>query len=252
MLDWIIWMPMTATIEELLIFTATLWTIHQVVAVGTSWLFNHLHKNNRFPSKRFKKGKSPPDKLLRSAWIEWFFNHFLIIPLLMSLVLYPLFLLGGASIHDPLPGVLEVALHIAVCVFLNETIFYFSHRLLHTKTLFRLIHRKHHTFSFVRPVCSEYAHPFENAINLLAMYAGLVLMGSHFVTWALWVALRIYETNDGHSGYEHIDSASRHAYHHLFPHRGCYGTALGLWDRVLGTDKRWREWNAKQQAKKAV
>ncbi len=252
MLDWIFWMPDGVILKDLCIFTAVLWTIHQVVAIGSSVIFNRMHNQNWFPQKRFKKGKSPPDKLIRSAWIEWLLNHFLIIPLVMGLVLYPLFLLSGGSIYEPLPGAIEVVFHIAVCVFLNETIFYFSHRFLHTKTMFRLIHRKHHTFSFVRPVCSEYAHPFENAINLLAMYAGLVLMGSHFLTWGVWVALRIYETNDGHSGYEHIDSASRHAYHHLYPHRGCYGTALGLWDRLLGTDQRWREWTEKQQAKKAI
>jgi sterol desaturase/sphingolipid hydroxylase (fatty acid hydroxylase superfamily) len=112
-----------------------------------------------------------------------------------------------------------------------------------------MIHRKHHTFRQVRPVSSEYAHPLENLLNLIAMYAGLVIMGSSFVTWAIWVTLRIYETNDGHSGYEHNAAASRHAYHHQFPTKGCYGTAIGFWDRILGTDKNWREWKAKERAK---
>ena len=111
-----------------------------------------------------------------------------------------------------------------------------------------MIHRKHHTFRQVRPVSSEYAHPLEKSTQL-DCDAGLIIMGSSFVTWGLWVAMRIYETNDGHSGYEHIDSASRHAYHHQFPTKGCYGTAVGIWDRILGTDKNWREWKAKERAK---
>ena len=250
--EWMFWMPVGANMEELLIFAATLWLIHQVFAVATSLFFNHMHKKNHFPHLRFAKGKAPPEELYRSAWKEWFFNHILLLPLLMGLVLYPLFVMRGGSISAPLPGVLEVVWHIAVCLFANETIFYFSHRFLHNKKMFRLIHRKHHSFRQVRPVCSEYAHPFENAINLVAMFAGLILMGSHFLTWSLWVGIRIYETNDGHSGYEHIDSASRHAYHHLFPTKGCYGTALGFWDRVLGTDRSWREWKAKQKTQKTA
>ena len=244
MLDWIIWMPLGAKMNELLIFSATLWMVHQVFAVGSSFLFTQLHQRDGFSQLRFDKGKSPPVELYRSAWKEWFFNHLIVLPLVMSAVLYPLFLMSGGSIEAPWPSVPEVVWHLAVCVFVNETIFYFSHRFLHSKKMFRLIHRKHHAFRQVRPVCSEYAHPFENALNLLAMYAGLVLMGSHFITWGLWVAIRIYETNDGHSGYEHFDSASRHAHHHRFPTKGCYGTALGFWDWVLGTDKNWREWKA--------
>lgn len=246
MLDWIFWMPVGATIHEMLVFVAILWTIHQVVALGSHLCFHSMHHNNWFPALRVKNGAAPSDTLLRSAWKEWFLNHIVSIPVYMAVVLYPLFLLRGGNISAPLPSVLEVLMDISVCVFVNETIFYFSHRFLHHKKMFRRIHRKHHAFRHVRPVCSEYAHPFENSLNLLAMYAGLVIMGSHFCTWGLWVAFRIYETNDGHSGYEHIDSASRHAYHHLYPTKGCYGTALGLWDWVLGTDKHWRAWKEKR------
>ena len=246
-MSWMSWMPNGANLTGLVIFTAVLWFIHQVVSLGSSIFFNHLHKANRYPEWRAQNGKAPPNKLLGSAWKEWIVNHFGFVPIFMAFVLYPLFVWRGGAVDAPMPTVIEVFIDIAVCVFANETIFYFSHRFLHNKKLFRLIHRKHHMFRQVRPVSSEYAHPLENLLNLIAMYAGLVIMGSHFLTWAIWVGLRIYETNDGHSGYEHIDSASRHAYHHQFPTKGCYGTAIGLWDWLLGTDKQWREWKAKQQ-----
>ena len=251
-MDWMFWMPVEATLNGLLMFVAILWTIHQVVSVGSTLLFTYLHKNNHFPTLRVQKGKNPSEKLVRSAWKEWIVNHIVSVPVFMGAVLYPLFVWRGGSVSASMPSLLEVAVDIAVCILANETIFYFSHRLLHNKKLFRMIHRKHHTFRQVRPVSSEYAHPVENLLNLIAMYAGLVIMGSHFFTWGLWVALRIYETNDGHSGYAHIRSASQHAYHHQFPTKGCYGTALGLWDRILGTDQNWREWKEKERAKTAT
>lgn len=247
-MDWIFWMPEEATWNEGVQFVLVLWLVHQLISLGSSWLFNRLHSNDRYSELRAQKGKEPSDELLRSAWRELHLNHILSVPLLMAVVLYPLFVWRGGVVDASMPSMIEVLIDVVVCIFANETIFYFSHRLLHNKKLFRLIHRKHHTFRQVRPVSSEYAHPLENLLNLIAMYAGLVIMGSHFLTWVIWVALRIYETNDGHSGYEHNAAASRHAYHHQFPTKGCYGTALGLWDRILGTDLQWREWKAKQSS----
>ena len=251
MMDSIFWMPDGATMQGLGLFTLVLWGVHQAVSLGSALLFKKLHDSNRYPNLRNQRGKSPPEKLVASAWKELHLNHFVSVPIFMALVLYPLFVWRGGEVSFAMPSIVELLTDIVVCIFANETIFYFSHRLLHNKKLFRMIHRKHHTFRQVRPVSSEYAHPLENLLNLIAMYAGLVIMGSSFVTWMTWVALRIYETNDGHSGYEHIDAASRHAFHHQFPTKGCYGTAIGLWDRILGTDQQWREWKAKERAKKA-
>lgn len=250
-MDWNAWIPEGATLNGVLIFTVVLWGIHQTVSFGSHIFFSRLHRENRHPSLRAQNGRTPPEKLVLSAWKEQHLNHFISVPIFIAVVLYPLFVWRGGTISASIPGATELLVDLAVCIFVNETLFYFSHRLLHHKKLFRMIHRKHHTFRQVRPVSSEYAHPLENLLNLIAMYAGLVIMGSSFFTWGLWVAMRIYETNDGHSGYEHIDAASRHAFHHQFPTKGCYGTALGLWDRVLGTDRQWREWRQQELAKKA-
>jgi sterol desaturase/sphingolipid hydroxylase (fatty acid hydroxylase superfamily) len=38
----------------------------------------------------------------------------------------------------------------------------------------------------------------------------------------------------------HAGSASRHGFHHLHANDGCYGSFLGLWDTLLGTDRAWR------------
>ena len=131
MLDLTNWMPAGANMHDILIFTSVLWTIHQVFAVGTSFFFNQMHKKNWFPNRRFANGKAPPDPLYRSAWKEWFLNHVFILPVFMGFVLYPLFVARGGSMAVPWPSVWEVVIHIAVCVFVNETLFYFSHRFLH-------------------------------------------------------------------------------------------------------------------------
>ena len=75
----------------------------------------------------------------------------------------------------------------------------------------------------------------------MAFFAGLLLLGAPFTTLCVWVVLRIFETAEAHSGYGLTRSGSRHAYHHLHAHDGCYGSFLGLWDTLLGTDRAWRE-----------
>ena len=208
------------------------WLIHQLVSLVHNSL-NVMRKTD-FQVACWEKWE-PSEELVVSAWKEWLLNHTVSIPLFTALILYPLFVWRGGVVDASVPSLGEMARDIAVCIFANETIFYFSHRLLHNKKLFRMIHRKHHMFRQVRPVSSEYAHPLENLLNLISMYAGLVIMGSPFFTWGLWVAMRIYETNDGHSGYEHLDSASKHVPSSVSD-KGCYGTAIGF-----GTSSRNRQ-----------
>ena len=96
---WMFWMPEGAMMNEMLIFTVILWTIHQVFSAGTSAVFNYMHKKDWFSHLRFAKGKAPPDDLYRAAWKEWFITHIFFLPFFMGLVLYPLFL--GARLLLP-------------------------------------------------------------------------------------------------------------------------------------------------------
>ena len=67
MLDWMIWMPVHANTDDMLVFAGTLWMIHQVFAVGCSFFFNFLHRKNYFPNRRFANGKAPPEKLFLTS-----------------------------------------------------------------------------------------------------------------------------------------------------------------------------------------
>jgi len=122
--------------------------------------------------------------------------------------------------------------------------------LLHTPTLYRLVHKKHHEFNMSISVASEYAHPVEFLIgNLFPLGAGPFVLGQanvHFVTWFLWLSFRSIHTAEGHSGYEIPFSPFRflpfgvsakfHDDHHL-KNLGNFGSMLVVWDSLCGTNQ---------------
>jgi fatty acid hydroxylase domain-containing protein 2 len=158
-------------------------------------------------------------------------------------MVYPLWRREGGAMLGP-GSIVEVAWQLVVFVFCEDTVFYWAHRLLHTRFLFRYVHARHHRFRHVRSLAAEFAHPLESAINFVAFFLGPVLLGSSFGVVCIWIVVRMFETVEAHSGYAFTGSSSRHSFHHLHAQRGCYGSFVSVWEIVMGTDKQWRAWRA--------
>lgn len=153
---------------------------------------------------------------------------------------------GMSSLYAPLPSALTVARDLAVAVFLNDTLFYWAHRALHHKSIYKYIHKKHHMFKVNVGISAEYANPIEDVLaNIIPTMAGVWVMGSHAAVVWLWLIIRISETMEAHSNYDFPLSpfgkfwwqggARRHEYHHSH-NVGCYGSFTSFWDRLMQTD----------------
>jgi sterol desaturase/sphingolipid hydroxylase (fatty acid hydroxylase superfamily) len=228
-----------------LTFALVLAVLHTTSLLGATAIYTRLLARGALAKQRVAEGAAPDAGLLKQATREVLLGQ-PIFGVLCYFAVYPLWVRAGGEMTASFASVWEALLtfvwHFAVFVFLNDTIFYFSHRLLHTRWLFKHVHVRHHRFRFVRGLVAEYAHPVEDAANFIAFFAGPVLLGSPFPIVATWVFLRMLETVDAHSGYALTPAASRHAFHHMYAARGCYGSFAGLWDRVLGTEREWRKW----------
>jgi len=112
-------------------------------------------------------------------------------------------------------------------------------------------------------IAAEYAHPVEEFFaNFLPTFAGPALSGSpHAVVLWSYLSIRLWETIDAHSGYSFPWSPwkmipfiqggpDKHDFHHSH-NVGNFGM-LAFWDWVCGTDKPYKEWKAKQDAKKKL
>jgi len=226
-------------------FALILGALHTTTFLAVWGFFSILF--HRGIGKRFQvaNGSAADAKLSKRSRLELITGH-LIFPLLMYFVVYPLWVLRGGDADAAPDAPVMIALHILAFILIQDTIFYWSHRTLHRPWFYKRIHVRHHYFRYVRVPVAEFAHPVENALNFVAFFAGPILLGSPLSTLAIFVAIRIAETTEAHSGYAFSPIASRHSFHHLYAAKGCYGSFISPWDMLLGTDKQWRAWRERQ------
>uniref|UniRef100_A0A7G3AEN2 Putative c-4 sterol methyl oxidase n=1 Tax=Lutzomyia longipalpis TaxID=7200 RepID=A0A7G3AEN2_LUTLO len=129
------------------------------------------------------------------------FNQFIVgIP--MNLLAYKVMTYRGIVPNRELPTFHWVLLELAVCILVEEIGFYYSHRFLHNKHIYKFIHKQHHEWTAPISVTAVYCHPIEHIFsNLLPPFLGVLIMGSHVATAWLWFSLAILSTLNAHSGY---------------------------------------------------
>ncbi|GAA6023656.1 hypothetical protein JCM10207_005100, partial [Rhodosporidiobolus poonsookiae] len=115
---------------------------------------------------------------------------------------------GMKTWHVPFSDWQTMAWQIALFFFLEDTWHYWVHRLAHHPLLYKHVHKVHHKYAAPFGLAAEYAHPLE----ILVLGAGTVLVplgycwlsggNMHVVTMYLWIAGRMFQALDSHSGYD--------------------------------------------------
>ncbi|KAK8637576.1 hypothetical protein V6N13_136052 [Hibiscus sabdariffa] len=176
----------------------------------------------------------------------------------------------GQAVHDekifmgmrsslPLPSWKVVLTQIIFYFILEDFVFYWGHRVLHTKWLYKHVHSVHHEYATPFGLTSEYAHPVEILFLGFATIVGPAITGPHLITLWLWMVLRVLETVEAHCGYHFPWSLSNflplyggsdfHDYHHrlLYTKSGNYSSTFVYMDWIFGTDKGYRKLKALKQ-----
>lgn len=195
-----------------------------------------------FKPKYFMKYKIQEDKMvtmprLRHAVLVCMRNQ--LIGLAVSFPLYYIMDYRGCYYKaEELPTFQWVLFELIVFILVEEFFFYYSHRLLHHPRIYRHIHKVHHEWTASISIIGIYAHPLEHVVsNLLPVFFGPLLMGSHVATLWMWSCMVITSTQISHGGYHlpFLPSPEAHDYHHL-KFINNFGV-LGVLDRLHGTDR---------------
>lgn len=208
---------------------------------------------------RIRPKTEQPAKLVVAAAKNILFAHAVAVPYLAYLV-WPVLALRDVPLSGPAPSFATGALQILGSMLIEDTMFYWIHRLLHHRLLYKHIHKMHHQFNNTESYAAEYSSAIEQTIsNVMPFYAGPFVFRMHINVICVWMFLRLWETFDGHSGFvlpwspwnaflSIQGGAERHDFHHSH-NAGSYGSLFKFWDWFMGTDKDFKEWQHKQRLK---
>uniref|UniRef100_A0A7S4SMG9 Fatty acid hydroxylase domain-containing protein n=1 Tax=Alexandrium monilatum TaxID=311494 RepID=A0A7S4SMG9_9DINO len=144
----------------------------------------------------------------------------------------------------PPPTAAATLLAMLQLVALTEVFFYYGHRSLHSPTLYRLVHKRHHEWKAPVSIAALYFHPLEHCVTLFDALMPSLLLGLHPDTHRLWVCLSTLGVVLHHSGLEWpLDSLPpfesmvvQHDLHHKYT--SCNYGVLGVLDWLHGTGRR--------------
>jgi plant 4alpha-monomethylsterol monooxygenase len=187
---------------------------------------------SRAPREQQLVGASLRSWAVNNAWV-----------LVGVVAAWPLLRLGG--IHDgELPPPWVMGLQLLFFFYLDDLLYYASHRTLHRPWLYKRIHAWHHRIVTPWAITGNYMHPAELSLTAAVAMIGPLLVGAHVVTVWLWFVWRQWEAAEGHCGYDfpwspsHFLPGNDGARHHDFHHarvKGNYGGFTPIPDRLFGT-----------------
>lgn len=172
---------------------------------------------------------------------------------LFSLVGTSLFLAKSVGLlviyDDPMEyGLLYLLISPIVLIVLHDAYFYWSHRFLHLKPVFRIAHAVHHKSTSPSPWATYAFHPLE-ALTVAAFYpVTLAIIPFHPFVLLGFVTFMILRNIWGHLGYELLPrsfvsnkwlnwntSTTHHDLHHSSTHAN-FGLYFTWWDRWMDTE----------------
>lgn len=136
-----------------------------------------------------------------------------------------------------------------VVLFIHDTYFYWTHRLMHYRKLYKFFHKTHHLSVNPTPLAAFAFHPLEALLESGVFIIIPLFMPIHWSVLFFFSLFSLFMNVYGHLGFSLfrpdkirsfplnlLSHTTHHSWHHRFQ-RGNYGFYFQFWDRAMGT---WR------------
>lgn len=164
--------------------------------------------------------------------------------------IYQSFLRGETKIYTDYNqyGVFYLFASFFMLIYAHDIYFYITHRIMHMKGLFTVIHRVHHLSHNPTPLTAFSFHPFESIIQILYLPAVVYLIPAWWPILMLQFFYGFYLINIvGHSGYAYFSkifttgffnyiavTPQYHEIHHRLSKTN-FGLYTPTWDKLMKT-----------------
>jgi lathosterol oxidase len=139
------------------------------------------------------------------------------------------------------------AISILLMMLVQDTYFYWTHRLMHHRAVFRFVHRTHHLSTNPNPWTTYAIHPLEAVVDAGGSILILFLLPKHLYAYIIFMWLNTAYAVYGHLGHElvpagagrhwlgrWINTSVAHNIHHARA-RHNFGWYFLFWDRWMNT-----------------
>lgn len=142
---------------------------------------------------------------------------------------------------------LWVMVSFVLCFALHDTYFYWTHRLMHWRPLFKYTHLGHHRSVSPTPWAIFAFQPGEAVIQMIGIMLLVIFLPLHPLTLLAFLAIDTEVNCAGHCGYEVVprfisdcflfrgfSTVTHHDRHHTHMSKN-FGSFFNVWDRIMGT-----------------
>lgn len=144
-------------------------------------------------------------------------------------------------------GMGYLVMSIILMIIIHDTYFYWTHRLMHLRKFFRIVHKVHHLSTNPSPWAAMAFHPLEAVVEAGIIVVIPFLIPVHPLALGLFLLFMMIYNVYGHLGYElypggfsrsfigkWVNTSVNHNMHHETV-KGNYGLYFLFWDRIMGT-----------------